>query len=96
MPVTAPDPRQWWHAVRARHAPLGADARPVDHAVLGGFLADRVGHAFVAGAQAAMRALVPTLPAEIVCAFCDAAFSPAVSFALCHCAKAWSSAAILM
>lgn len=39
-------------------------------AMLGGFDADRVGWAFAAGYQAALRALLPSLPTDAVAAFC--------------------------
>ena len=39
-------------------------------ALLGGFDADRVGWAFASGYQAALRALLPDLPADAVAAFC--------------------------
>lgn len=57
----------WWPRWKdgAARAPT-----PAAMAVLGGFDADRVGWAFVAGYQAAMRVLVPSLPAEAVAAFC--------------------------
>ncbi|HVU00661.1 MAG TPA: hypothetical protein VHE30_02885 [Polyangiaceae bacterium] len=43
---------------------------PVERAVSGGFAANRVGFAFAAGYQAALRALVPSLPAEGLASFC--------------------------
>lgn len=45
-------------------------ATPVAMAVLGGFDADRVGWAFAAGYQAALRAMVAPLPAQAIAAFC--------------------------
>ena len=42
--------------------PAGLDERPFDHAVRGGYEADRVGGAFVAGYSAALRTLVPGAP----------------------------------
>jgi len=58
---------QWWPRWRdgAARAPGSAAM-----ALLGGFDADRVGWAFAAGYQAALRALLPTLPADVVAAFC--------------------------
>jgi alkylation response protein AidB-like acyl-CoA dehydrogenase len=58
---------QWWPRWRdgAARAPGSAAM-----ALLGGFDADRVGWAFAAGYQAALRALLPTLPADAVAAFC--------------------------
>ena len=45
-------------------------ATPAAQALLGGFDADRVGWAFASGYQAALRALLPDLPADAVAAFC--------------------------
>jgi alkylation response protein AidB-like acyl-CoA dehydrogenase len=58
---------QWWPRWRdgAARAP-----DPAAMALLGGFDADRVGWAFAAGYQAALRALLPTLPADAMAAFC--------------------------
>ncbi|MBZ0234822.1 MAG: acyl-CoA dehydrogenase family protein, partial [Deltaproteobacteria bacterium] len=42
--------------------PADLDERPIDRAVHGGYEADRVGAAFVAGYSAALRALVPGAP----------------------------------
>jgi hypothetical protein len=39
-------------------------------AIAGGFAADRVGWAFASGYQAALRALVPGLPHDVLAAFC--------------------------
>lgn len=44
--------------------------RPIDKAIAGGFLADRLAYAFVAGYQAALRRLVPDLPNNRVVALC--------------------------
>lgn len=57
----------WWdqHCAIAREA-----ASPIDLAVLGGFAADRLGYAFASGYQAALRALVPDLPADRLASFC--------------------------
>ncbi len=41
-----------------RHRALGFDA-PIDAAAAGGFVSDRLGYAFLAGYQAALRALLP-------------------------------------
>lgn len=51
-----------WFDVLARE--LKSDTSPADAALLGGLLADRVGYAFTAGYQAALRALLPDLPAD--------------------------------
>jgi alkylation response protein AidB-like acyl-CoA dehydrogenase len=69
-PTTVP-PRagvaEWWPRWRSGSA---CAERTVDQAILGGFDADRVGWAFAAGYQAALRALLPQLPADAVAAFC--------------------------
>ncbi|MBN2077731.1 MAG: acyl-CoA dehydrogenase family protein [Spirochaetes bacterium] len=43
---------------------------PVDRAVLGGYLSDRIGYAFAAGYECALRRLVPDLPRRGVVSFC--------------------------
>jgi acyl-CoA dehydrogenase len=43
---------------------------PIDRAVAGGFLADRVGYAFAAGYEAALRRLVPDLPDGPIVSLC--------------------------
>jgi hypothetical protein len=58
---------QWWPRWRDGAALAQGSA---SMALLGGFDADRVGWAFAAGYQAALRALLPTLPADTVAAFC--------------------------
>lgn len=58
---------EWWP--RWRSGSALADTA-VAQAVLGGFDADRVGWAFAAGYQAALRALLPQLPGDAVAAFC--------------------------
>lgn len=57
----------WWpdHLVRTR-----AWADPAARAIAGGFAADRVAWAFASGYQAALRALVPDLPQDVLAAFC--------------------------
>ncbi len=57
----------WWPRWRDGAARA---ATPAAQALLGGFDADRVGWAFASGYQAALRALLPDLPAEAVAAFC--------------------------
>jgi alkylation response protein AidB-like acyl-CoA dehydrogenase len=47
----------WWK----RHAAACAGLEPIEAAVLGGLHADRVGFAFAAGYQAALRRLLPSL-----------------------------------
>jgi hypothetical protein len=43
---------------------------PIDHAMIGGFLADRVAYAFAAGYESALRHLVPALPQRAIVSFC--------------------------
>jgi len=57
----------WWPRWRDGAARA---ATPAAQALLGGFDADRVGWAFASGYQAALRALLPDLPADAVAAFC--------------------------
>jgi len=57
----------WWPrqvALNRRHP------RTIDCAIAGGFAADRVAWAFCAGYQAALRALVPQLPADALASLC--------------------------
>jgi len=57
----------WW----PRHRAIAAEhPDPIHQAIVGGFVADRVGWAFASGYQAALRALVHDLPADRICAFC--------------------------
>lgn len=57
----------WW----ARHQSIArGHADPIHQAIVGGFVADRVGWAFASGYQAALRALFPDAPADRLCAFC--------------------------
>ena len=58
---------EWWPRWRSSAALAGT---PAEQALLGGFDADRVGWAFASGYQAALRALLPELPADAVAAFC--------------------------
>jgi alkylation response protein AidB-like acyl-CoA dehydrogenase len=53
-----------WVAVAARHR------TSIDRAIAGGCDADRLGWAFAAGYQAALRALLPSLPDDVVAALC--------------------------
>jgi len=68
-PATAAivDLAHWWQVWRSLD-PGGND--PASLAIAGGFAADRVGWAFAGGYQAALRALVPDLPAGTLAAFC--------------------------
>ena len=58
---------QWWDSYRKQAK--GWEI-PVDRAVLGGLLADRVAYAFAGGYHNALRYLVPSLPHEKIVAFC--------------------------
>ena len=60
-----PSVHDWWRQWRSALA-----TAPVEQAIRGGFAADRVGWAFASGYQAALRALLPGLPADAVAAFC--------------------------
>lgn len=58
---------EWWPrwlAVAARHR------SSIDRAIAGGCDADRLGWAFAAGYQAALRALLPSLPDDVLAALC--------------------------
>jgi acyl-CoA dehydrogenase len=66
-PIPAHDVRDWWRRVRAR--PMHA-ASPVATALAAGFAADRVAGVLAGGYQAALRALVPSLDADIVVSLC--------------------------
>lgn len=61
------DVAAWW----PRHCALAKTWQtPIELAIAAGFAADRIGWAFASGYQAALRALVPALPADAVAAFC--------------------------
>jgi acyl-CoA dehydrogenase len=68
-PVVAPVPsmRAWWERHQAIVALGGAT---IDHAILGGFGADRVAYAFASGYQAALRSLAPDLPGDRLASLC--------------------------
>ena len=53
-----------WQAIAARHR------GSIDRAIAGGGDADRLGWAFAAGYQAALRALLPALPDDVIAALC--------------------------
>ena len=58
---------QWW----PRHRSIAAEHPATIHqAIVGGFVADRVGWAFASGYQAALRALFPEAPGDRICALC--------------------------
>ena len=57
----------WW----PRHRAIAREhSDPIHQAIVGGFVADRVGWAFASGYQAALRALFPDAPADRICALC--------------------------
>lgn len=58
---------QWWPRWRTGSV---TSASPIERAIVGGFEADRVAWTFAAGYQAALRALVPDLPDDVLAAFC--------------------------
>jgi hypothetical protein len=62
-----PTPLVWWEAFREHRCPWSA---PIDQAVVGGLRADRLGFAFAAGYQAALRRLVPSLPVDRLASIC--------------------------
>ena len=58
---------QWW----PRHRAIAVEhADPIHQAIIGGFVADRVGWAFASGYQAALRAMFPDAPGDRICALC--------------------------
>jgi alkylation response protein AidB-like acyl-CoA dehydrogenase len=58
---------EWW----PRHRAIAREhVDPIHQAIVGGFVADRVGWAFASGYQAALRALFPDAPANRICALC--------------------------
>jgi hypothetical protein len=56
----------WWRAFRDLRERWSL---PVDQALLGGFTCDRLGYAFAAGYQSALRALVPSLATDRMTSF---------------------------
>jgi hypothetical protein len=67
QPAGCPDVAGWWPRHRARTQAWPA---PIDRSIVGGLDADRAGWAFASGYQAALRALVPSLPDDAVAALC--------------------------
>jgi len=58
---------EWW----PRHRVIAAEhAGTIEQAIVGGFVADRVGWAFASGYQAALHALFPDAPGDRLCALC--------------------------
>src|SRR6185436_8579659 len=58
---------QWW----PRHRAIAAGhPDPIHQAIVGGFVADRVGWAFASGYQAALHSLFPEAPGDRICALC--------------------------
>src|SRR5437588_11886352 len=63
------EPMDSVEACQARIAPLDARfSSTVDRAAAGGFVADRIGYAFLAGYRAALARLDPTLSRASLCA----------------------------
>jgi alkylation response protein AidB-like acyl-CoA dehydrogenase len=57
----------WW----PRHRAIAAEhPSTIQQAIVGGFVADRVGWAFASGYQAALRSLFPDAPGDKLCALC--------------------------
>jgi hypothetical protein len=65
MPAAA-DTSSFWASTRDVRARFAA---PYDRAAAGGRLADRLGYAFASGYEAALRALVPSMPEDAVAGF---------------------------
>ena len=58
---------QWW----PRHRAIAAEhPSTIQQAIVGGFVADRVGWAFASGYQAALHSLFPDAPNDRLCALC--------------------------
>jgi hypothetical protein len=58
-------------AAAPRHRAIAREhVDPIHQAIIGGFVADRVGWAFASGYQAALRALFPDAPGDRICALC--------------------------
>jgi len=57
----------WW---RQHRALCTAHARTIEQAIVGGYSADRVAWAFATAYQAALRALIPSLPSDALVALC--------------------------
>jgi acyl-CoA dehydrogenase len=80
----------WW----PRHRAIAAgNPDPIHQAIIGGFVADRVGWAFASGYQAALRALFPDAPADRICALCvteaDGNSPKAIKSSLSRNGKGW-------
>jgi hypothetical protein len=66
-PEPIASPEAWW---RRHRAVARLASRPIDHAILGGYAADRLAYAFASGYQSALHALVPDLPPERFASLC--------------------------
>jgi acyl-CoA dehydrogenase len=66
-PLVASDLPDFWRAAAAVRARFAA---PIDRAIAGGAVADRMGYAFASGYQAALVALVPGLSPDGTASFC--------------------------
>jgi alkylation response protein AidB-like acyl-CoA dehydrogenase len=82
---------EWW----PRHRRIAAEhAGTIEQAIVGGFVADRVGWAFASGYQAALHALLPDAPGDRLCAFCvteaDGNGPKAIKSSLTRAGGAWT------
>ncbi len=82
---------EWW----PRHRRIAAEhAGTIEQAIVGGFVADRVGWAFASGYQAALHALFADAPADRLCALCvteaDGNGPKAIKSSLARAGEAWT------
>jgi len=80
----------WW----PRHRAIAAEhPGTIQQAIVGGFVADRVGWAFASGYQAALHALFPDAPGDRLCALCvteaDGNGPKAIKSSLARSGDAW-------
>jgi acyl-CoA dehydrogenase len=66
-PIHTDDVAAWWNAFCDRRPDV---VEPVDHALVAGFSADRVGYALAGGYEAALRIVAPSLPERAIASFC--------------------------
>jgi hypothetical protein len=83
----------WW----PRHRAIAREhASTIQQAIVGGFVADRVGWAFASGYQAALRSLFPDAPNDKLCALCvteaDGNSPKAIKSTLTQAGSSWSLA----
>jgi acyl-CoA dehydrogenase len=67
LPIATDELPHFWVATESLR---GRFSLPLDRAVAGGFVSNRVGFAFASGYQAAVSALVPALPQRGLASFC--------------------------